>query len=177
MNVFKSAMTGEYAPVGDPQKADCVIGQSFGASEHGPGYVNELLAKYIVDNVCTNVPLILQNEIAAAMPNNRKPVFSIEGAPSTLTGGGLNSLAAIEQANIYMKENGLEQPLFIAQAYHIGRVAMLATNLGINPIIPENLPTEFDPESTQIWTRNKYLWIPRELAVISYLKAKQKLRL
>ena len=97
MNVFIAAVTGRYTEIGNPLKADCIIGQSFGSSEHGPGYVNELLAKYIVE--CTaEIPMLLQNEIAAALPDGiRNPALVIEGNPSTSFGGELDSWEVLKQ--------------------------------------------------------------------------------
>jgi hypothetical protein len=43
MNI--SFINGQYELFGHPDGADCVIGQSFGAAERGPGYVNKLIAR------------------------------------------------------------------------------------------------------------------------------------
>ena len=183
MNEFKSAITGEYAPQGDPKNADCIIGLSFGAAENDPGYVNQLLAdhilrvsKYILEETNINLPLLLQQEIASAMPDKVKTDFVIEGELSSITGKGLDSWAVLNQSLIYMKEHGLENPIIFAQAHHIGRIALQAARLGIFPIIVEDLTKEFDPESKQIWTRSKWLWIPRELLAITYLKATDRIK-
>ncbi|MEI6054053.1 MAG: hypothetical protein WCQ49_01655 [Candidatus Saccharibacteria bacterium] len=182
MNVIRSAITGEYEPKGDPKNADCLIGLSFGAAENDPGYVNQLLSddirrisKYILEETNISLPLLLQQEIAAAMPSKVKTDFVIEGELSSMTGKGLDSWAVLNQALEYMKEHNLERPIIAAQAYHIGRVALQAVNLGMDPIIIGGMTKEFDPESSQIWTRSKYLWVPRELVAITYLKANDKI--
>lgn len=177
MNILKSAITGNYELIGDIEKVDCIIGQSFGAEKNGPGYVNELLAKFIIEKTNSNLPLLLQGEIADAFNNmtGRTPELTIKGDPSTALGSKLDSWEVLRQIKDFMDEHDLSNPLIVAQAFHVGRVAMQAVKLGMDPITPKDLPREFDPNSTQIWTRSKELWIPREIIGMSYLKIKGKL--
>jgi len=172
MNVLISAATGKYTEIGHPAEADCVIGQSFGASEQGPGYVNELLAKYITDNAYDSLPLLLQSEIALALPENSpSPALVVEGKPSTSSGGELDSWAVLQQAHEFMKENDLRRPLLVAQAYHVGRVTLQAKKQGMSGlIVPRGLPNEFDPDSMQPWTTSRINWAMREIPGIAYLK-------
>lgn len=41
----------------------------------------------------------------------------------------------------------------------------------MEPIVQSGLPYEFDPKSTQFWTRSLALWAPREIVGMAYLKA------
>lgn len=174
MNVFIAAATGKYTKIGNPYEADCVIGQSFGAAEHGPGYVNELLAKYIVENTTEGLPLLLQNEIAAALPEDfPKPALIVEGKPSTAAGDELDTWGVLQQVYAYMKENNLHRPLLVAQAFHIGRVTLQAKTQGMHGlIVPAGLPREFDPNSIQKWTTTQMEWAKREIPGIPILKYK-----
>lgn len=173
MNVFIAAATGRYTEIGNPEEADCVIGQSFGAAENGPGYVNELLASYIIEKTVEGLPLLLQSEIAAALPDEYKPALVVKGKPSTSTGDELDSWAVLQRAHIYMKENDLSRPLLVAQAFHVGRVALQAKKQGMNGlIVPAGLPRDFDPNSIQKWTTNQKDWAKREIPGIPYLKFK-----
>jgi len=176
MNVIKAVVTGEYEVIGDPCEADCVIGQSFGAAEFGHGRVNKLLARYIIREAFDDTPLLLQNEIADALSTEpRLHDLRIEGKPSTSTGGELDSWEVLRQFREYMDDHNLNRPILVAQAHHVGRLFLQAMKQGMDPIVLAGLPTEFDPDSTQIWTRSAKLWIPRELAGMAYLKAKHKL--
>ncbi len=178
MNTITAAVLGNYAPRGNISEADCIIGQSFGAREQEPGYVNELLAAYITSlSARIDVPLLVQQEITSALPQSApRPALVIEGRPSTSTGSELDSWEVLRQSHNYMKEHGLERPLLVAQAFHIGRVTLQAIKQGMeDPIVPPNLPREFDRESSQLWTRCAALWVPRELAGMIYLKANHKL--
>lgn len=171
-----SAITGNYETLGNPAEADCVIGQSFGAAEHGPGYVNELLAGYIIDKAEDGLPLLLQSEIANSLASeSRKPSLIIGGNPSTYIGGELDSWAVLLRARAYMEEHDLYRPLLVAQAFHVGRVSLQALKQGMEPIIPPGLPRQFDSESAQFWTRSQRLWVPRELVGLAYLKARNRM--
>jgi 4-alpha-glucanotransferase len=63
----------------------------------------------------------------------------------------------------------------IAQAYHIGRVAMQAHKLHMDAIIPADLPDGFDQQSDQVWTRSRNMWVPREVLGSLVLKAQGRL--
>lgn len=173
MNVLIAAATGRYTESGNPQEADCVIGQSFGAAKDGPGDVNNQLATFIAESPhYRDLPLLLQTEIASALPDDApKPALVIEGRPSTSLGGELDSWAVLEQALDHMKRNNLEHPLLVAHAFHVGRVALQARKLGMSKlIVPSGLPRAFDPNSTQQWTTSRIKWAMRELPGIAYLR-------
>lgn len=173
MNVILTALTGKYNQIGNPKEADCVIGFSFGAAEQDPGYVNKLLAEYICHRTSPELPLILQNEIADALPKicSRKPALKIEGQPSTISGQGLDSWEVLRRSFGYMKDKNIQRPLLIAQAYHVGRIALQAKKQGMDKmIVPEDLPDKFDPNSIQPWTTNRTKWAKREIIGLPYLK-------
>lgn len=175
INQIKPSITGEYNPRRDLEDADCVIGQSFGASDDGPGKVNIALARYIVDNLDPDLPKILQIEIAEAMPDINEVDFIIEGEPSSAIGSELDSWQVLNATSEYMKEEGLNNPILVAQAYHVGRVSMQAATMGMDVIVPEGLPRQFDPDSNQFWTRSRSAWVARELPGLAILKLTGKL--
>lgn len=176
MNTLFASVNGKYTARGNPLEADCVIGQSFGAREQGPGYVNELLAEFVVKNCANDLPLLVQTEIAQALPTEVNPVLVVEGVPSTKSGGELDSWAVLEQCHEYMQAHNLQRPLLVAQAFHVGRVAVQARKQGINGVIvPQGLPREFDPESLQKWTTSQAEWAKRELPGLVYLAFTGKL--
>jgi len=174
MNVIRATLTGTYEVIGNPMNADCVIGQSFGASEHGPGAANIHLASFILDN-CQGRPLILQSEIADAVMGAAPVACVVQGKPSTAGGGELDSWRVLEEAADYMKQNQFSRPLLVAHAYHVGRVAMQAKRQGLEPIVPPGLPRAFDAKSTQPWTRNPRSWAAREIPGLAYLRFKGRL--
>lgn len=120
------------------------------------------------------MPLLLQHEIAEALPEDYPaPALVIEGEPSTASGAELDTWEVLSQAHTYMKEHGLSKPMLVGQAYHVGRGTRQAKTQGMNNVIvPTGLPREFDPESTQKWTRSRKDWLMREnpigFAVLKY---------
>jgi hypothetical protein len=174
MGLLRGAVTGEYEIIGDPAYADCVLGMSFGARDGEPSPVNQLLANVSMEY--SELPLLLQQEIVDALPDGKvKPVFMIDGQPSTATGSGLDSWSVLLGMREFMDQHNLEQPLLVAQAYHVSRVAAQARRLGMRPIVPRGLPKIFDPESIQSWTRSRALWVPREIVGMGYLAVQGKL--
>ena len=172
MKTLVAAVTGKYADRGNVLDADCVIGHSFGSRDDGPGIVNQLLAEYIINYTHSDLPLIVQQEIAQALVgSDRMPAHIISGNPSSLLGSGLDSWTVTSEAKRYMQENGLSRPILVAQAYHIGRVCLETEKQGIaEVIVPRNLPKEFDPLSSQKWTTHRYAWAGREVLGLAYLK-------
>lgn len=177
MNLLRSAISGEYEPAGPLNEADVVIGQSFGAGPHGtPGEVNERLASFIIERLDASLPLILQQEISASVEDQGGFVeHTIEGDPSTATGGQLDSWSVLGQARDIMAENGYKRPVLVTQAFLVGRLSVQAARLGMQPIIPGGLPRDFDATSTQFWTRSQAAWMMREIPGMAYLKFTGKL--
>jgi hypothetical protein len=175
-NLIRGALTGEYEPRGSVADADCAIGQSFGSSPDGIGLVNDRMAQFVDSDLPARLYLLMQQEIANALEDQGSNAnFVIKGDPSTAVGGQLDSWGVLSQAQQHMMERGLNRPVLVAQAHQIGRLTMQAIRLGMDPIVPEGLPTDFDPESTQFWTRNRTLWSIREAVGIPYLRLRSKL--
>jgi uncharacterized SAM-binding protein YcdF (DUF218 family) len=59
--------------------------------------------------------------------------------------------------------------IIVAQAFHVARVARMASKLDIVTAIPEGLPANFDTENTQPWIRSKEEWKKHERLTIGYL--------
>lgn len=171
MNTLRTALTGEYTPIGDVKDADCVVGQSFGT-----GFVNEQIAQYVLENRLDQLPLILQQEIADGIFDlGSFADHVITGDPSTSIGTQLDSWQVLSRAKAYMEQHDLEHPILVGQAHQMGRLTLQAIKLGLDPIVPEGLPVTFDPASSQFWTRNRGAWVLRETIGIPYLRATSKL--
>lgn len=106
-------------------------------------------------------PMIADRTLVNALPNGADLMAHIvEGDVTNIKAQGIGTWGTLVEARQYMEENDLRRPIMIAQAYHIGRVVRQAAKLGITSIVPEDLPTEFDKNSNQIWTRSIVLWMP-----------------
>jgi hypothetical protein len=179
MSIYaRGSFTGNYEPQGNIAEADCVIGNEFAFRTNGFGSVNEQLARVIADHYI-DLPLLINRNIAGALKElkpNREPEEIFTGdSVNFMSDEGEGTWGELLQAKKYMNQRELQKPILIAQAYHVGRVALQAKKLGINPVIPEGLPTAFDPESVQRWTHNKFLWAIREAPGVLVLKHKGQL--
>jgi len=101
----------------------------------------------------------------------------LDAAISSLPGRGGGSWEALKGAKQIMADHGIEELdlIIVGQAYHVGRVAMQAKTLEINPLMPANLTRRFDRKSKQLWTRGLGLWVPYELLGSLELKRRGQL--
>jgi hypothetical protein len=173
MNILNAAL-GHYEVAGDPADADLVIGNSFGTviSDHG---VNAHLADFILRNA-EGRAIVADRMLADSFPNGADDVdYVVEGPISNATGHGVGTWGTLVEARAFMTEHDLQRPLMVAQAHHIGRIVMQGKKLGINSIVPADLPAYFDRDSEQLWTRSLGLWVPREVLGSLVLRAQNKL--
>lgn len=176
MNIINAAF-GNYAEQGHVLDADCVIGNSFGTSVD-EGSVNGQLAEQIQDvrRTWSGAPVIVDRMLANAFPDAGASLdVIVDGPISNGVGQGVGSWGVLVEGKRFMDEHGIERAALFAQANHIGRVAMQAKKLGIEPIIPAGLPTDFDRQSDQLWTRSLGWWVPREVLGAAVLKLQGKL--
>lgn len=160
-----ASWTGEYETRGKISNADCVIGLSFGYRGAGksvtPGLSNQDLAN-VAHKKLTKLPKILQFEIADAYsqlnPQDIDSVIRIE--KHRKRGKYLDTREVVEQAKIIMDKKGWKKPLLLAHPYHMPRVQLVCDRLGIDWIATdvEVGQIEFDPLSTQKWTRDIDHW-------------------
>ena len=172
MNILKSAL-GHYETKGRIEDADVIVGHSFGTLTDETS-ANRQLAEYILDHV-DGRPIVVDRNLADAFPGDHRIDLVVEGEVSDARGNGVGTWGTLIEAKGFMETHELSKPLMIAQAYHIGRVAMQAQKLQMDAIIPGNLPTRFDRESAQPWTRSRTMWVPREVIGSLVLKSQGKL--
>lgn len=191
------AWTGHYEPHGKIEQADCVIGFSFGyrgkASVDGglskqdskngiakerkvqPGLSNQDLANVAIKSY-TKLPKILQFEIADAYMEADGPqqpaIIRIEKHRKRHT--YLDTVEVAEQAKIIMEENGWKNAVLLAHPNHMPRADAVCKNLGISTIVTRDEvgTVEFDPLSSQKWTRNIDKWRGYEPLAICFYKLK-----
>jgi hypothetical protein len=172
MNIVSSAL-GRYEAVGDPGNADFVVGQSFGTSTERCS-PNRAIAAYI-EAVAGDRPIVADRTLVEAFYDPGRVDEVVEGAVSNTTGTEGGSWGILLRAKQFMEETGAERQLLVAQRYHVGRVAMQAARLGIPTIVPDDLPDVFDRKSEQWWTRNRTLWVPREVIGSFVLRSRGQL--
>jgi hypothetical protein len=178
----KGSFTGNYEPFGQRERAGCLVADEY--ATHVPlkeyGIVNIALAQFIAQESLTDLPLMLNRNIAGALSEidpGINPTLIFEGESTNTTASkGQGTYGELLQAKEYMDANGLEVPIIVAQAYHVGRVALQAKHVGIKDfVILPGLPKIFDPESDQRWTRNRGFWSLRELVGVPVLKHRDQI--
>lgn len=158
----RRAQTGDYQQHGDADDADCIIGLSFGfQNKQGniyPGISNQDMAALIASHY-TAFPLLLQFEIAQALPADTPQRQLHEIRRHRTVGEYLDTREVLSQANDIMKSHQWQQALLIAHPYHVPRVDAICRNLGIRTIVPATLHAiRFDPNSEHPQTRNATIW-------------------
>ena len=174
-HLLRASFTGEYPHLGFLAEAEVAVGHSFGTDVTSYG-VNRQLAEHLIFHAKDSLPIVVDETLAEAFPSwGRTPDLVTGGAISTAMGGGTGTWGSWLQVRTYMQEQGYGNALIVAQAFHVGRVAMQAMRLGIQPILAPDLPKQFDADSDQLWTRSRHLWRMREAIGIPVLKLKKQL--
>ena len=184
----EGAFTGKYTPSNHQsiENADYVAALEFGAPNPLSNYgaANEKIARYILEREFTEQDKIIIGQCSVTeclkkltSPRFHDQIFTTSETHSTTKG----ETGAFEEISLISEKIQLENPewdknLLIATHSHlIGRAALHAARLDLLPILPPELPSDFDPNSSQWWCRHNSLWITRELPGSIYLKLQGKM--
>lgn len=176
----RGTFTGNYKTRGDILQGDCWIGCQWGAqASFFWGLVNEASAAYIAQNAPRHAPQLLAPNIARPLQAKfagSKPALIFRNETSDLTTIKVEhgTKSELVQALQYMEEHELHFPVIVGQANHVGRIALQAERLGMDPIIPAGLPEMFDPSSAQPWTQGPIAWAIRETIGVPVLRFTNK---
>ncbi len=155
-----------YVPHGDPAKADCVIGFSFGFRQQGgaldPGPINRSLALYATSRYNFK-PLIMQFEIDDVLKGEGRELIHLRIDKEE--GIYLDTVQVINKAKAIMAANGWSRPLLVGHAHHMKRIDRMCKQAGLQTLVPADLPSAWDSFSKQWWTRSLPQWRLRESAV------------
>lgn len=172
-------MTGRYQVKGSLSEADCVIGFSFGyrgtRPNIAPGLSNQDLAELAIQQL-SELPKILQFEIADAYAQakgpDRVPIRRITKHQQSWR--YLDTREVALQAKQLMKRYGYSQAVLLAHPYHLPRIQLVCDQLGINWVTLPDMrgAVEFDPQSSQKWTRSLDLWRGYEPLALIYYRMK-----
>ncbi len=157
------------------EKADVLIGLSFGRRKATPGNSNKRLAAVIaaIQEKMKSVghaplPMILQKEVDDAYRQHGD--YWITGLRSFSIyrnekdkDGYLDSYEVLRQAWIIMKKEGWEKAVIVAHPDHWLRCAAIAKWFGMEVVSNSALRVQlstvgYDPQSVQFWTRKRWLF-------------------
>ena len=165
-----------YRPETTAEPVDTLVVLAFGnrVAADGtvtPGPTNEALADAVQAHVATNpTPVYAEWEVAQILQQRGVPnVVSIEpevgpdGAPVYLSTSGVTDqiVARAEADGVDLGTVGV-----VGFADHVVRCVMTAEASGMTAVVPEGiaLPTEYDPESGQEWTRDRVTYVTVDLS-------------
>lgn len=158
-----------YRTQGNVNNADCLVVHAFGSSTDVKS-VNHQLAMFAFE-VAKGRPIITDLAVAEAAPQDNVRIahvmkgeaathLKVQGKIPHVSVCGDGTWGSLVRAQQYMLEHDLSRPMMVAQAWHVSRVAKQASKLGLQSIVPEGLPRDFDKNSNQFWTRSAALWLP-----------------
>jgi hypothetical protein len=139
-------------------------------SDLAPGPTNEELARLAAEFVDEHpVPIIAQWEVARILDDmgvanviSVEPDIAPDGTVTYLSTAGVaaKGLTLARDAGIDPGHAGV-----LCFADHAVRCLLTARAAGLTADVPEgvDLPSEYDPESGQAWTRNRSAWVPIDL--------------
>lgn len=132
-----------------------------------PGQVNRQLAWHMMNAVHRHrLTVIAQWEVIVACPrdwyqSHRDRVICLW--PSATPGAYFSTREVLESSFAAMKDRHLSRPMILAHAGQAMRVAMMIQKTtGTWPVIHAQLADEYDRESVQPWTRNRFAWMVHE---------------
>ena len=130
-----------------------------------PGVSNHDLAGFIATRF-SDRPLILQHEIADAMPTPIAPIHRVES--HRVKGRYLDTREVARQAVQLMKNAGHETAIIVAHPHHVPRADAVCRRLGMQTVVPTGIAARFDRRSQQPWTRRQPAWSVRESLAIAH---------
>lgn len=148
--------------------ADVIIAASFGYRNHGLGTSNIALARVANQlHQALHIPVIAQHEIAYCL--KKPPLLNIR--EHRMSGKYLDTQEVMEQSYPVCVSHAFTSPIIVAHPDHQWRVMATAKGLGLSPLAADVASVPYDNASAQLWTRNKVLFIFREIpSRLLYLK-------
>ena len=147
--------------------AEVVLVLSFGGRESGQGLTNKYLANIISQK--TDLPIVAQNEIAEILQDESVYCEYVIKEHQTY-GAYLDTYEVLRQSFEYCKTKGWRNALIIAHSDHLWRAVETAKKIGFHATAADTKMVPYDKKSNQLWTRNRSLFISREILTrIMYL--------
>ncbi len=179
-----AGVTGKYSTQGKLSDADCVIGFSFGYrgkdNAREPGLSNQDLANTAIQHY-SKLPKIFQSEITDAYTASGGPkaqeihtIATRKSTSRTLAAHDLDTREVAVQAKAIMERQGYKTAVLLAHPYHMPRVELVCSKLGIAWVATpdERGAIDFDPLSSQKWTRDLDSWRGYEPLAMTYYRLK-----
>lgn len=170
MGILRQALTGDYRPHGIESEASVILAYSFGRGNDTPGLVNEALADYAIQKSQEhNIGIVAQLAVADAIEQH-----DIQGLPLIrIDPRNAREAHYMHTGHILERVSGYIEPtetvMVVAQAYHAPRADRQTVAAGYQTVLPEALPTDWDPNSIfqEMHCRTPLIWAVREPLVLA----------
>lgn len=142
-----------------------------------PGPTNEALARLAAEFIAQHpVPVIAQWEVAVVLDRlgvrgviSVGPDFAADGTVSYLSTAGVvdKGLRVAAEQGVHVGRAGI-----VCFADHAVRCVLTALAAGMTAAVPDGveLPSDYDPDSGQSWTRSRASFIPADLLARAFLQ-------
>lgn len=189
LDIMHYAWHGDMPVIGSLDEADAVIGFSFGVhydNEGGiadPGMTNRQLARYLLNSEALRdkeMPWFLQEEIAIAIEQEDSSaswrIVNLGSLKHPFKNYNTDELICAN-ANQFATEQATTV-VDLSHPYHMARTAANLYGRGLYPVTLDTYgEVDFDPVSSQRWTRDPWSWRKREMLAIGLFAAKGALKL
>ncbi len=146
---------------------DAILCLSFGKRNKEPSLSNKFLVRRIIDFYKSKpLPLIIQKDCADYFSKNIKIDKIIN--EHIIAGRYLNTREVIRQCVEYCVENKLKKALIFAHPDHLLRIKKDFSHFNFQFEVADTTGCPYDPKSSQFWTRNKAIFLLREMLIRLY---------
>ncbi len=151
---------------------DAILCLSFGKRNKEPSLSNKFLVQRVIDFYKVKpLPLIIQKDCADFFPKE----IDIDRIISNyiIVEKYLNTKEVVRQCVEYCVEHKLKKVLIFAHPDHLSRIKKDFSHFDFQFKVADTIGCPYDPKSSQFWTRNKAIFLLREMLVrLYYLKGR-----
>jgi hypothetical protein len=176
LEIARYSLNGNMPPSSNLEDAEAILAFPFGiirGENHNylsPGVTNLALADYISnDAVLRNKAIVLSEELRDVLDGNTDgEIMFLSNFKENNTEETSSYDYALKAKRIFV-DRGIGKVAIVAFSHHLPRAVASSEKVGIKTIVPDMRGIgNFDPESSQFWTRNAVNWALRESLVIPY---------
>lgn len=173
LEVFKYSATGNMPPQGNLDEAEAILAFPFGLIKNSngdyiaPGATNLALATHIArSGQLREKDIVLTEELADALDGDTDGNITLI---SNLGEDGKESTTYdyAVRAGEHFRQRSIGKLAIVAFRHHLPKANAGIKRVGFETVVPELRHVgDFDPASSQWWTRNQAAWIAREALVL-----------
>lgn len=168
---------GKPQPIGDLALADSISLQEFGSD--GTLASNLASIEYVFTGPYSEkleaLPIYVSHSIYEVLQKQRRAnrVAEVYQGPSARNfTENTGTYGEAIQLKAMLGRDQLHHPALVTSGFNAGMIYEQGRQLGIDAIIPPDLPRVFDRRSSQLWTKSRVAWMATTQLRIALLRAK-----